>query len=83
MLEKLWLNEREGIASTSLNGEDGKDATVLKPQDVEQVMFVLREVEVTEDAALRVPLAQLNIDWRSALGERGSLTTGWLASRGR
>jgi hypothetical protein len=83
VLEKLWLNERDGIASASLNGEEGKDATVLKPQDVEQVMFALREEVATEDTTLRVPLAQLNIDWRSALGERGSLTTGWLASRGR
>ena len=45
-------------------------------------MFLLREAEQSEDLSARVPLAQLNIDWRSALGERGSLTTGWLASRG-
>lgn len=83
VLDKLWLNERDGIASTALNGEEGKDATVLKPQDVEQVMFVLQETEQSEDVSVRIPLAQLNIDWRSALGERGSLTTGWLASRGR
>jgi hypothetical protein len=83
VLEKLWLNEREGIAGTALNGDEERDATVLKPQDVEQVMFALREEENSEGDAVRVPLAQLNIDWRSALGERGSLTTGWLASRGR
>ena len=83
VLEKFWLNEREGVIGTALNGDEGRDATVLKPQDVEQVMFALREGEGSEDDAVRVPLAQLNIDWRSALGERGSLTTGWLASRGR
>lgn len=83
VLQKLWLNKREGIASTALNGDEERDAIVLKPQDVEQVMFVLREEEQTDDVSVRVPLAQLNIDWRSALGERGSLTTGWLASRGR
>lgn len=83
VLEKLWLNEREGIVGTALNGDDTRDATVLKPQDVEQVMFALREEQKSENDAVRVPLAQLNIDWRSALGERGSLTTGWLASRGR
>ena len=83
VLEKFWVNEREGVIGTALNGDEGRDATVLKPQDVEQVMFALREGEGSEDDAVRVPLAQLNIDWRSALGERGSLTTGWLASRGR
>lgn len=83
VLEKVWLNERDGIAGISLNGDEERDATVLKPQDVEQVMSVLREKEPNEDAGVRVPLAQLNIDWRSALGERGSLTTGWLASRVR
>jgi trafficking protein particle complex subunit 13 len=83
VLEKLWLNERDGIDSTSLNGDESRDATALKPQDVEQVMFVLREAELSEELSARVPLAQLNIDWRSALGEKGSLTTGWLASRGR
>ena len=83
VLERLWLHEREGIGSTALCGEEGRDATVLKPQDVEQVMFVLREEQKTDDVSVHAPLAQLNIDWRSALGDRGSLTTGWLASRGR
>ena len=83
VLEKLWLNERKGTSSTALNGGTGKEAVVLKPQDVEQVMFMLRETEEPEDPSIRVPLAQLNVDWRSAMGERGSLTTGWLASRGR
>ena len=83
VLERLWLREREGVSGLALNGDEGKDATVLKPQDVEQVMFVLRETKKMEDMSIRVPLAQLNIDWRSALGEKGSLTTGWLASRGR
>ena len=83
VLEKLWLHERDGVGSAGLNGGDTKEATVLKPQDIEQVMFILREKERVEDFNERVPLAQLNIDWRSAMGERGSLTTGWLASRGR
>lgn len=84
VLEKLWLNEREGVSSSALNGGNGREATVLKPQDVEQVMFLLSGNEKSaEDASGRVPLAQLNIDWRSAMGERGSLTTGWLASRAR
>ena len=79
VLEKLWLSEREGVGGLGINGE--AEAMVLKPQDVEQVMFVLREEAKLEDTGARVPLAQLNIDWRSAMGEKGSLTTGWLASR--
>ena len=86
VLEKVWTTSREGIGSAAVGGdiEGGGEAAVLKPQDVEQVMFVLREKEEqAADLATRVPLAQLNIDWRSAMGERGTLTTGWLASRGR
>jgi len=83
VLEEVRLNEREGITSVALNGGLRKGAVVLKPQDVEQVMFVLEEMENQQSTEARIPLAQLNIDWRSAMGERGSLTTGWLASRGK
>ena len=82
VLEKLWMREREGITCTSLNGEDAKEPTVLKPQDIEQVMFLVRETKESNDFATGSQLAQLNIDWRSAMGERGSLSTGWLQSRG-
>lgn len=82
VLEKVWLTESEGLKSVSVNGEE---ALVLKPQDVEQVAYVLEEVQKSDEAAAgkRVPLAQLHVDWRNVMGERGSLTTGWLASRGR
>lgn len=83
VLDRVWLKEQEGISSQALNGEAGRDAIVLKPQDVEQVMFVLSEGSVTEDAASKVTLGQINIDWRSSMGEKGSLTTGSLSSRGR
>lgn len=83
VLEKLWVKERDGIVSRAVTGKAGREAIVLKPQDVEQVMFVLEETNISENTADRVPLAQLNIDWRNAMGERGNLTTGWLASRGR
>ncbi|KAK5171324.1 uncharacterized protein LTR77_004468 [Saxophila tyrrhenica] len=85
VLEKLWLSEREGVEGKGLNGDEKAEATVLKASDVEQVMFVLRETGKTEEGGGlgRVPLAQLNVEWRSAMGGKGSLTTGWLASRGR
>lgn len=86
VLERLWLNEREGVVGRSVGdgGEERrKERPVLKPQDVEQVMFALREEKAESVGQGRVPLAQVNIDWRSAMGEKGSLTTGWLASRPR
>lgn len=87
VLERVRLKEKEGIQSQELNssnngGTEG-EATVLKPQDVEQIMFVLEEETAAEEKTGRVPLGQLSIDWRSAMGEKGSLTTGWLSSRGR
>ncbi|CAK4026860.1 Hypothetical predicted protein [Lecanosticta acicola] len=83
VLERVGLREKEGIRSEDMQGEEGREAVVLKPQDVEQVMFVLEEVEKSDEGGGRVPLGQLDIDWRSAMGEKGNLTTGWLSSRGR
>lgn len=83
VLERVVLKERENVRGKAMNGDEDEEATVLKPSDVEQVMFLLEEKSEAEDLASRVPLGQLNIDWRSAMGEQGSLTTGWLASRGR
>lgn len=82
-LEKVWLTEGDGIKSVDMNADTGIDAIVLKPQDVEQVMFLLRQESPPEDLESRVPLAQIKIDWRSAMGEMGSITTHWLTSRGR
>ncbi|KAI5359961.1 Putative trafficking protein particle complex subunit 13 [Septoria linicola] len=86
VLEKVWLKEKEGVVGKAMNGDEEGEATVLKPQDIEQIMFLVKETaggETEEDAAGKTVLGQLNIDWRSAMGEQGSLTTGWLASRGR
>jgi hypothetical protein len=64
---------------------------ILNPHDVIQVAFLLEKeagVEDVEDemgkiipADARRVLGQLAIQWRSALGDRGSLSTGWLSSR--
>lgn len=83
VVEDVLLKEQEGISSQAMNGQTDRDAIVLKPQDVEQVMFVLSEDSVAEDAALKVTLGQVNINWRSGMGEKGNLTTGYLSSRGR
>ncbi|EMC97597.1 hypothetical protein BAUCODRAFT_67883 [Baudoinia panamericana UAMH 10762] len=88
VLEKVWLDGKEGIASRAVNGGEEMEAVVLKPRDIEQVMFLLEEdggVGKVEDGTVagRLPLAKLNIEWRTGMGERGSLTTAWLAARGR
>jgi hypothetical protein len=52
-----------------------------------QVAFLLEEQ--IEDAGATQPmdnklvLGQLHIQWRSSMGDRGSLTTGWLTGRKR
>lgn len=65
-------------------------APILTPRDVIQVAFLLEEQpnieEAGDDAAATVDdskrvLGQLAIQWRSALGDRGSLSTGWLTCR--
>ncbi|KAF2480083.1 hypothetical protein BDY17DRAFT_327066 [Neohortaea acidophila] len=90
VLEKVGLQERACIGSRRMNGEG---RVVLKAQDIEQVMFLLsekgehmeeqKEAEEAEAAGPgRVSLAQIHVEWRSAMGERG-VTTGWLTSRAR
>ncbi|KAF2864018.1 hypothetical protein K470DRAFT_209297, partial [Piedraia hortae CBS 480.64] len=84
VLERIWLspNEKEGVREVPLSAS-GEDRPVLKPQDVEQVMFlVASEVEATATSK-RLPLAQLNVSWRTAMGQSGKITTGWLVSRSR
>lgn len=75
-VERVSANEDEGVGAKAV---DGGETVVLKPQDVEQVMFVLEEDGNGKSGGRT--LVQLSIDWRSAMGEKGSVTTGWLASR--
>lgn len=65
-------------------------APILTPRDVIQVAFLLDEqlhaLESHDEAAVAADdskkvLGQLAIQWRSALGDCGSLSTGWLTSR--
>lgn len=60
---------------------------ILHPNDTLQVAFLLEE-NSAGDAQLaeiddRITLGQLNIQWRSAMGDRGSLKTSWLTGRRR
>ncbi|KAF1358741.1 hypothetical protein EJ07DRAFT_122696 [Lizonia empirigonia] len=95
-LEAIHVNPKLPLKSTSLNwdmpspGSGQVNAPILTPRDVIQVAFLL-EQESNVDESHDDPstsagdnkrvLGQLAIQWRSALGDRGSLSTGWLTSR--
>jgi len=91
-LEAVSVNPKPPLRSTPLNWDmqpSGPSAPILSPRDVVQVAFLLDHQpsdndedmtdSITEDNK-RV-LGQLAIQWRSALGDRGSLSTGWLTAR--
>jgi len=50
-----------------------------------QVAFLLEQKadqdEAREHADSRVVLGKLHINWRGAMGDRGTLSTGWLHGR--
>ncbi|KAE8834933.1 hypothetical protein PTNB85_06266 [Pyrenophora teres f. teres] len=85
------VNPKPPLRSRSLNWDmqpAGLNAPILSPRDVVQVAFLLEHQagddddmpdSITEDNK-RV-LGQLAIQWRSALGDRGSLSTGCLTAR--
>ncbi|KAJ9614268.1 hypothetical protein H2200_002404 [Cladophialophora chaetospira] len=99
VLEAAKLQSREPFKSTSLNwhAEKGEgvhvECPILKPRDVLQVAFLVEQKEGVseglEDARNslrregRAILGQLAIQWRTSMGERGSLSTGNLLSRRR
>jgi len=80
-------------------GTDPAHAPILNPRDVAQVAFLLeeqRKPDVLQDEEKeavqdihnvapgdKIILGQLNIQWTSAMGDRGSLSTGWLVARKR
>jgi len=78
-------------------GTDPAHAPILNPRDVIQVAFLLeeqRKPDIVEDKEAvqdihnvapgdKIILGQLNIQWTSAMGDRGSLSTGWLVARKR
>ncbi|KAI4848622.1 hypothetical protein E4T44_03828 [Aureobasidium sp. EXF-8845] len=85
VLEKVTVSTTQSLTSKSLNWNEADDKPVLNPQDVMQVAFTLQQMqgEQLDEKNGRTILAQLHVDWRSPMGEKGSLTTGWLASRAR
>ena len=96
-LEKVIFNPKPSFRSTSINWDtalsDPKhvDSPILAPRDVVQVAFLVEQQdnqhndsplkEIIKDG--RAVLGQLNIQWRTAMGDLGSLSTGWLMTRRR
>ncbi|KAF1940844.1 hypothetical protein EJ02DRAFT_349031 [Clathrospora elynae] len=73
-------------------GSGQHNAPILSPRDVVQVAFLLtrehadqpvsdEETASSSSEESKRVLGQLAIQWRSALGDRGSLSTGWLTAR--
>lgn len=93
VIDTVTLNLAGGLGSKSLNQDADwvvdKDTvgrkSVLIPQDVWQVAFVLeqKEGEDLEEKGRMILLAQVHIDWRGPMGEKGELTTGWLGCKSR
>ena len=94
--QAVSVNPKPPLRSTSLNwdayapGADQQRAPILSPRDVVQVAFILEQESGTEQpdseeagsvADNKRLLGQLAIQWRGALGDRGSLSTGWLTCR--
>lgn len=90
------VNPKPPLRSVSLNwdahapGTEQHRAPILSPRDVVQVAFILEHdtsaEQAEEDDAQAAAdnkrlLGQLAIQWRGALGDRGSLSTGWLTCR--
>lgn len=96
-LEEVAFRPKSPFRSTSLNWDmappdmEPVDAPTLTPRDVSQVAFLIEQSddrrdssssrEITKDG--RAILGQLDIRWRTAMGDMGFLSTGWLMARRR
>jgi hypothetical protein len=83
LYKAVTVTPKQPFKSTSLNwdifgsGINPGHAPILNPRDVMQVAFLLEEqadlAEEEEASGDKLILGQLNIQWRSAMGDRGSL----------
>ena len=93
-LESVSVNPHELYNARSLNWDldaEGKEskhaiAPVLQAREVIQVAFLLDEKEgdvhdTSQPSDNRRVLGQLAIQWRTALGDKGTLSTGWLTAK--
>ena len=95
MLEQVTFDTKGPFQATSLNWDapapDGKrnEPPNMIPRDVMQVAFLIEEQQQQGTVSLtqrdvkdgRTVLGQLSIRWRTAMGDSGFLTTGWLMTK--
>ncbi|KKA26642.1 hypothetical protein TD95_002633 [Thielaviopsis punctulata] len=92
MLDKVGLDVEGDLEYDDCNWEASSGGSavgkrpVLRPKEVEQICFVIRERQpgvavVSRDG--RVVLGGLKVGWRGEMGSKGSLTTGKLSVRSR
>ncbi|MCJ1404050.1 hypothetical protein MMC11_007274 [Xylographa trunciseda] len=93
-LEYLTFEAKSPFRSSSLNWDIPEldtpqlETPTLAPREVTQVAFLIEEHTAKDDELAkeftkdgRTILGVLTIRWRSAMGEPGVLSTGWLTSR--
>lgn len=96
-LEKITFSPKPFFSSTSFNWDVIRpdleiiEAPILSPRDITQVAFLVTPNEkpvgprpareITKDG--RIVMGQLHIHWRTAMGDSGYLSTGWLMTRRR
>ena len=93
-LNSVTFKPKAAFNSTSLNWDavqdtsnGGRNCPILNPRDVMQVAFMIElkdngpARELTRDG--RIVLGQLSIQWRTAMGDTGFLSTGWLTTKRR
>lgn len=96
LLDMVALNEKPWCTATSLNWDMGGKGNrvepisevenpILAPGDVQQICFLVEEkgLDIAQemDSTGRLLMGMLSISWRGAMGNRGSLSTGWLGTR--
>lgn len=73
-------------------GSQNSQSARLNPRDITQVAFLIEEdagsieqeqTPATSTGEKRFIIGQLNVQWRSAMGDRGSISTGWLTGKKR
>jgi trafficking protein particle complex subunit 13 len=90
------MNPKAPFKARSLNwdmpGSQNSESARLNPRDITQVAFLLEEdtsnteqeqPPATGSGEKRFIIGQLNVQWRSAMGDRGSISTGWLTGKKR
>lgn len=89
-LKDTSLTTKAAFRSTAINSATSvelpqTEVPTIAPRDVVQIAFLVEyrgddsRKEATKDG--RIILGQLGIQWRSAMGDSGYLTTGWLSTK--